>query len=43
MWSSMLEVGQAIAVLLCASYTTGSTLDCDGEAAVRVLLFFRFL
>lgn len=31
------DVGQAIAMLLCASYTTGCTLDCDGGAAVRAL------
>lgn len=30
------DVGNAIAMLLCASYTTGHTLDCDGGAAIRV-------
>jgi len=29
------DVGEAIAMLLCARYTTGCTLDCDGGAAIR--------
>ena len=29
------DVGDAIAMLLCASYTTGMVFDCDGGATIR--------
>ena len=29
------DVGEAIVMLLCATYTTGCTLDFDGGATIR--------